>query len=59
MIVVCPSTWQKTSWFFELSRLPFSMTVIGRTAGFDLVGDDVHVRRLRRSPGSACSCPGR
>ena len=33
MIVVDPSTWQSTSWFFELSRAPLSVTVIGRAAG--------------------------
>ena len=32
MIVVEPSTWQSTSWFFELSSTPFSATVIGRAA---------------------------
>ena len=33
MIVVWPSTWQKTSLFSELSRLPRSLTVTGRLAG--------------------------
>ena len=50
MMVVDPSTWESTSWFFELSRVPLSLTVIGRRRRLDLVGDDIEVGRGEESP---------
>ena len=47
MIVVWPSTWQKTSSFSELSRLPRSLTIDRQVGRPDLVGDDVDCRRRR------------
>ena len=41
MIVVPPRPLQKASWFFELSRVPFSITVICRRTRPDRRDDDV------------------